>query len=205
MRVIYPSSTDHLGTELVRARTALQDIHPNAASFMTPTDTSSGVMATSKKHLVGHSPDFQYGALCLTPKEQDLVAVAKAESSEFQEDLFPGQQQPLEAAASTLKQLSLLEMLLVNSIILDNLAPYLSPASLLSLASTSRAMRSVIMQTPYVFRHLDLTQCRGTVLPKATPLDQVFDSPPLCGIFSRLEQTGILQDVRTLIDRKSVV
>lgn len=201
MRVIYPSTADLLGTELARARAALQEIHPNAASFVTPAEdasSSSGAMTASKKHLIEHIHDFQYGARCLTPKELGLVA-AKAEPCE-QEDPVSGLQQLPQDAVPPLNQLSLLEMLLANNIILDNLAPYLSPASLLSLASASRAMRSVILQTPYVFRHLDLTQCRGAILSKATPLDQVFDPPgPLCGIFSRLEQTGILRDVRTLI------
>lgn len=176
MRVIYPSTADLLGTELARARAALQEIHPNAASFVTPAEdasSSSGAMTASKKHLIEHIHDFQYGARCLTPKELGLVA-AKAEPCE-QEDPVSGLQQLPQDAVPPLNQLSLLEMLLANNIILDNLAPYLSPASLLSLASASRAMRSVILQTPYVFRHLDLTQCRGAILSKATPLDQVFD------------------------------
>lgn len=68
----------------------------------------------------------------------------------------------------------------------------------------------MILDTPYVFRHLDLTQCRGAqVAPSgaaaSVPMDEdmvtedEFYAAPLRGIFDTLARRSILQGVRTLI------
>lgn len=54
----------------------------------------------------------------------------------------------------------LLETLL-NRLVLDNIIPYVPISSLLSLASTSRDFRSLVYESPGVFRHLDLTRVKS--------------------------------------------
>lgn len=49
---------------------------------------------------------------------------------------------------------------LLNRLVLDNIIPYLPVYSLLSLASTSRDFRSLVYESPGVFRHLDLSKVK---------------------------------------------
>jgi arginine decarboxylase-like protein len=49
---------------------------------------------------------------------------------------------------------------LLNRLVLDNIIPYLPISSLLSLASTNREFRSLVCDSPGVFRHLDLTRVK---------------------------------------------
>ncbi|KAM0276177.1 hypothetical protein ACHAQH_007029 [Verticillium albo-atrum] len=105
--------------------------------------------------------------------------------------------------------------LLSNHLILVQTAPYLSASARLSLASTSHHFRGLILHTPGVFRHLDLTHTRAAQLNVA-PVDRggetwrnvqldenltedEFYSGPLRGIFSRLNRLNLLADVQTLI------
>lgn len=47
-----------------------------------------------------------------------------------------------------------------NSLILRTIAPYLPVYSLLQLSAANKEFRSLIRNTPGVFRHLDLTQVK---------------------------------------------
>lgn len=49
---------------------------------------------------------------------------------------------------------------LLNRLVLDNIIPYLPIHSLLNLASTNRDFRSLVYESPGVFRHLDLTRVK---------------------------------------------
>jgi len=56
--------------------------------------------------------------------------------------------------------LSLLH-LLSNTLVLYQTAPYLPASSLLALGATSKSFRSLIHDTPGIFRHLDLTKIKA--------------------------------------------
>ncbi|KAG7105982.1 hypothetical protein HYQ45_018497 [Verticillium longisporum] len=105
--------------------------------------------------------------------------------------------------------------LLSNHLILVQTAPYLSASTRLNLASASHDFRGLVLHTPGVFRHLDLTHTRAAQLDIA-PVDRggetwrnaqldenvtedEFYSGPLRGIFSRLSHHNLLADVQTLI------
>ena len=195
MPAVVQSTIDLLETELVKARAALQDIHPN-------------VIPAYRENLISRAPDFFYGTRRLTCKELGLVSAVSempAGPETGKDSVDSGSVKPSEPAS--------FEDVLSNTLILDQLAPYLSPESLLSLASTSRYLRSAILETPYVFRHLDLSRSHAAQIPNHGPgggsisqewLDQnmtedEFYSAPLARIFTKLEQRSILQDVRTLI------
>ncbi|EEH19659.2 hypothetical protein PABG_01918 [Paracoccidioides brasiliensis Pb03] len=212
MPIILQSAIDLLETELANARAALQAIQAQPASIIssmsssflsTPSSYSSvdiqdssitaGAMAAYKHHLIGQATLINNPSICLPCRSNCPVA-------------FLGKPLPT----------SLLDIL-SNSLILDHLAPYLSISSLLSLASTCTTLRSIIMDTPYVFRYMDLTKCRGSQPPPSTgPIDpggetwrtqrmdeslteDEFYGGPLRGIFSDLGRRNILQDVRTLV------
>lgn len=221
MPVVLQSTIHLLETELANARAALQEIqaHPATETAMSSPSSSSssssassfsssssccpcaemqetitaGAMAAYKHHLVGRATQITSTSLHLSCHPDCAVS-------------FFGKPLPI----------SLLD-LLSNSLILDHIAPYLSISSLLSLASTCTTFRSIIMDTPYVFRHMDLTRCRGAQPPPSTgPIDtggevwrsermdeslteDEFYSGPLRGIFSDLGRRSILQDVRTLV------
>ncbi len=51
--------------------------------------------------------------------------------------------------------------LLNNSLVLYQTVPYLPVSALLALGATSKSYRSLIHDTPYVFRHLDLTKVKS--------------------------------------------
>lgn len=192
------STIDLLESELVKARATLHDIQPNA-------------IAAYRENLIARAPDFFYGSRRLTPKDVGLVPVAR--------DL-PDENTRFGSTQSTVppKQFSRVTLvdLLSNTVILDRIAPYLSASSLLSLASTSQLFHSMVMGTPYVFRHLDLTRCHGAQAADVPPLvdsgqvpmgecydqsmtEDEYYSAPLGRIFGSLERRSILQDVRTLI------
>ena len=214
MPAVLQSTIELLETELVKARAALQEIQPNAAATAIQRDElATGVMAAYRQQLIGRAPDF-YGSRRLSPKEIGLEPVVQevASDSDDNDDCVEQQQQctitvmPLPRKASLVHALS-------NNLILDHMAPYLSVSSLLALTSTSRFLRSMILETPYVFRHLDLTRCHGAqtpgvVLPgtmnetlndNESLTEDEFYAAPLKGIFDNLAQRSILQDVRTLV------
>lgn len=50
---------------------------------------------------------------------------------------------------------------LLNRLVLDNIIPYLPVGSLLNLASTNRDFRSLVYDSPGVFRYLDLSRIKA--------------------------------------------
>ncbi|KOS19965.1 hypothetical protein ESCO_005646 [Escovopsis weberi] len=95
--------------------------------------------------------------------------------------------------------------LLHNSLILRHVAPYLPIASLLHLAAASRYFRHLILQTPGVFRHLDLSRVQSLqpeyrrIRPDDSITEDDFYSGPLRAGFSHLRRLNVLQNVQTLI------
>ncbi|KAJ5964610.1 uncharacterized protein N7479_004486 [Penicillium vulpinum] len=196
MPAVLQSTINLLESELVKARAALRDIQPNASPFGFREDIAVGVMNAYRRDLISRAPDF-YGSRRLTLKELGLEPVVR----ELATERVVSNVQSLAPAPPQIG----LEDVLSNSLILDQMAPYLSASSLMTLSSTSRRLHTVITQTPYVFRHLDLSRCRGTELSTVTQAengsqteDEVY-SAPLNRIFTSLERRDILQDVRTLI------
>jgi hypothetical protein len=206
MSAVVQSAVDLLETELARARTTLQEIQsPATPVIVLGEDVTTAAMAAYRNNLIGFDHDFFSGHRRLTSKELGLIAV--------HEVLTPSPQE--EITVSFAPPTSLMD-LLSNSLILDHLAPLLPISSLMSLAATSRATRSYILETPYVFRRLDLSTCRGAIVPRISPIDaggevwrsarmdeslteDDFYAGPLRGVFSRLERKSILATVRTLI------
>ncbi|KAI2792128.1 hypothetical protein POX_b02164 [Penicillium oxalicum] len=204
MPAVLQSTIHLLESELVKARAALQEIHPHAPLLRIGDEVAVGAMAAYRQHLISRAPDF-YGSRRLTLKEIGLEPavhelpieqVAPAESGTME------QQSP-----DPITRQAPLEQVLSNSLILDHMAPYLGTPSLMTLAATSRHLYKMITSTPYVFRHLDLTRCRGAHLSSpAEPApdadtqteDEVY-SAPLRKVFGSLEKRSILQDVRTLV------
>ncbi|OAX82144.1 hypothetical protein ACJ72_03500, partial [Emergomyces africanus] len=228
MPVVLQSTIHLLETELANARAALQEIeaHPATAisvSFSpspSPSSSSSSSFSTSASSSASscrcaemHETETITAGAMAAYKHHLVGRATQITSASPQFSCLPDC-----AVAPVGKRLpiSLLD-LLSNSLILDHIAPYLSISSLLSLASTCTAFRSTIMDTPYVFRHMDLTSCRGAQPPPSMgPIDaggevwrsermdeslteDDFYSGPLRGIFSDLGRRSILQDVRTLI------
>ncbi|PYI24246.1 hypothetical protein BO99DRAFT_374163 [Aspergillus violaceofuscus CBS 115571] len=219
MPAVLLSTIELLETELANARAALQEIQPNAAPVFSRRDELAlGAMTAYRQNLIGRAPDFFYGTCRLTSKELGLVPVVEEvlpddEDSDgaVKEDTAKSQ-----TITTVLRKPATLTDVLSNNVILDHIAPYLSTPALFAVASTSRVLRSLVIDTPYVFRHLDLSRCRGAYIASEVPDNleaQVarevqlsdaltadnFYAAPLRGIFSRLERKSILQDVRTLI------
>lgn len=216
MPAVLQSTINLLENELAKARAALKEIQPNAAPrFAAGDELAIGAVAAYRQNLIGRAPDFYYGTRRLTPKELGLVPVIREVEVAFEEEEVPQEENQCSVTVIPSKPASLTDVL-SNSLILDHMAPYLSVSGLFSLASTCRTLRSVIMETPYVFRRLDLSQCRGAQLQKSSAVhcrtealgnelvdesltEDQFYSAPLTKIFTKLEQKSLLQDVRTLI------
>ncbi|RAK98024.1 putative ubiquitin fusion degradation protein (Ufd1) [Aspergillus ibericus CBS 121593] len=218
MPAVLQSTIDLLETELAKARAALHEIQPAAGPLFTRRDELAlGAVAAYRQNLIDRAPGFFYGTSRLTPKELGLVPTVRevlADDDDKQLVTEPEQQhQPVLPVSP--RRPSLVD-LLSNSLVLDHMAPYLSTSSLFALVSTSHLVRSLIMGTPYVFRHLDLTQCHGAKLASSLTMgsaeqtvrgDQMNDSmtedeyysSPLRNVFAHLERKSLLQDVRTLI------
>ncbi|KXG53902.1 uncharacterized protein PGRI_009520 [Penicillium griseofulvum] len=191
MPVVLQSTINLLESELVKARAALRDIQPNASPFGLGDEIAVGAMTAYRRDLIGRAPDF-YGSRRLTLKELGLEPAVRE---------LPERVTKVDSITPAPHRMGLVDVL-SNSLILDQMAPYLSVSSLMTLSSTSRRLHTVITQTPYVFRHLDLSHCRGTELSTTENDSQTEDeiySAPLKRIFTSLEGRGILQDVRTLI------
>ena len=201
MPAVLHSTIDLLESELARARAALDDIQPHTGPVMMLGDeVTVGAMAAYRRNLVERASDFYYGTQRLNPK--DLGLSSDAHEQESCED---GQQ--IRASPSDVPHINLLD-LLSNSVILDHMCPYLPISALLALAATSRTLRFTIMQTPHVFRHLDLSGCRAAQTLEQGELSVSYDevttedefySAPLRYVFDRLGRNSILQGVRTLI------
>ncbi|KAL3460562.1 hypothetical protein BJX64DRAFT_183465 [Aspergillus heterothallicus] len=211
--VVLQSTINLLETELAKARAALLEFQPNAGSLMTQgEELAVGAMAAYRQNLIGSAPDFYYGTRRLTPKELGLVPVVReVELTDGEESIEEQPEHPVHPSKG-----ASIEDLLANALILDHMAPYLTTSSLLSLSATSHHIRSLILETPYVFRHLDLTTCRGAQVAEQSSIDHggqtwrsermdesltedEFYSGPLRGIFSNLERRSILRDVRILV------
>ncbi|KAI3201413.1 hypothetical protein DTO003C3_5985 [Penicillium roqueforti] len=198
MPAVLQSTINLLESELVKARAALRDIQPNASPFGFRSDeVAVGAMTAYRRDLIGRAPDF-YGSRRLTLKELGLEPVVRELPTER---VVPR----VQCITPAPPHRTGLEDVLSNSLILDHMAPYLSVSSLMTLCSTSRRLHTMITQTPYVFRHLDLSHCRGAELSTVTQAendsqteDEIY-SAPVKNIFTSLERRGILQDVRTLI------
>ncbi|KAJ5143066.1 uncharacterized protein N7515_001853 [Penicillium bovifimosum] len=198
MPAVLQSTINLLESELVKARAALRDIKPNASPFgFLGEEVAVGAMAAYRQDLIGRAPDF-YGSRRLTLKELGLAPVVRELPAER---VVPKVPQSIALAPT---RPTSLEDVLSNSLVLDQMAPYLTVSSLMALSSTSRRLHTVITQTPYVFRHLDLSRCRGAELSTGTQSednlqteDDVY-SAPLKRIFRSLERRDILRDVRTL-------
>lgn len=186
MPAVLQSTIDFLESELENARAALKELQQ-------PHPTSS-----------------PFASL---PSVQDDVA---ANAIAVYKDHLIGQASSVFSPAPPQLPEATLFDILSNSLILDRLAPYLPVSALFSLASTCTTIRSILMDTPYVFRLLDLTPCRGAQVPIMPPIDaggqrwgngrldeslteDEFYSGPLRGIFADLGRRSILQDVRTLV------
>lgn len=210
MPAVLQSTIELLETELVKAKSALQEIQPHvAATAIQRDELAIGAMTAYRQHLIARAPDF-YGSRRLSPKEIGLVPVVHEVASDSEDSDV--EQPPYTVTVMPPKRASLVD-LLSNGLILDHMAPYLSVSSLLTLSSTSRFLQSMILDTPYVFRHLDLTQCRGAQIPGVAPsgvaanvpldddmvTEDEFYAAPLRGIFDNLARRSILQGVRTLI------
>ncbi len=105
--------------------------------------------------------------------------------------------------------------LLSNYLVLWQTVPYLPISGLLSLSTTSKAFQNLLLQTPGVFRYLDLSSVKGAAVPlgsidvggevwRAERMDEAvteddFYAGPLRGVFSNLRRKNILGDVQTLI------
>ncbi|CRG91482.1 hypothetical protein PISL3812_08531 [Talaromyces islandicus] len=190
---------DLLETELARARSALQEVPVNPLQYATlGEDVTAGALVAYKNNLIAYDHDFFSGNQRLTPKELGLVTVQELVPT-------PVEEKTLELPTSPTSLLDILS----NNVVLHHLAPLLPISSLLSLGSTSKTARFFIHNTPYVFRHLDLTTCRGATLPEPgtvrhqsandSQTEDEFYSAPLRGVFDRLQKQSILPSVRTLV------
>jgi hypothetical protein len=202
---VHPATIDLLENELARARTALQEVQPNPLQVLALDDVTTGALVAHKQNLISYNHDFFAGASRLTAKELGLVSVQEVLPSPVEEE-----SPPLPKAPTNIFDL------LGNNVVLHHLVPLLPISSLLSLAAATKTTRSIVMETPYVFRNLDLSTCRVAQIPEKLPIDaggerwrsermdesvteDEFYAGPLQGIFSRLERQNLLASVRTLV------
>lgn len=218
MPVVLQSTIDLLETELAKARAALKDIQPNTAPILVHGDEIAvGAVTAYRQNLIGRAPGFFYGSRRLSPKEVGLIPAVEEvppDDTDAVDQELCGQGLGTTSVPPS-RRTSLVDIL-SNNLILDHMAPYLLPSSLFALASTSHLLRLIILETPYVFRHLDLVHSRGAYLPTKNTVESDeeahrgeytsesltednFYSAPLGRIFANLEHRSILQDVRTLV------
>ena len=105
--------------------------------------------------------------------------------------------------------------ILANTVILRQLAPYISIRSLLSLSATNKAIRELIFSQPEPWRHLDLTGVKSAII-ESSPIDiggfawraermdeslteEDFYAGPLRGILGRLHSKRILKNIQILV------
>jgi len=79
--------------------------------------------------------------------------------------LFPDLEHDMDSGPATTPTredlpISLLQ-LLSNTLVLYQTTPYLPVSALLALGATSKSYRSLVHDTPHVFRHLDLRKVRA--------------------------------------------
>lgn len=227
MPAVLQSTIDLLESELANARAALKELQLQPQPQPNP-HVSSAVVHGEFEHDGDGDGDDAAAAGIVAAYKSNLISRATTRHATA---ISPGTTAPVlhrplpltappsarrRTTAMGIRKRNPLLRLLSNSLVLDNLAPYLPPSSLLSLASTATDFRSVIMDTPYVFRYTDLRSCRGAQVASDAPIDcggqlrrrermdeslteDDFYSVPLMGIFSDLQRRAILQDVRTLV------
>ena len=91
-----------------------------------------------------------------------------------------------------------------NDLILRNTSPYIGIKSLLSLAATSKACKSLVYHTPQVFQHVNLC---GVKVLKGVESDDLINDQKINElyvqrfrtIFTILENRDVIQHIRTLI------
>lgn len=110
---------------------------------------------------------------------------------------------------------SLLNVLTVP-VITDILYQYLPRSSIFRLLQTSRIYQDIVLNTPRIFRYLDLSNCRGAYTPlipridngghswRAERMDEnltedEFLSGPLRSVLNKCERRRILRDVQVLV------
>lgn len=110
---------------------------------------------------------------------------------------------------------SLIE-LISNPIIGDNVYRYLSRSSKFQLIKTSKGIRNLVLNTPQVFRYLDLSNSKGAYTPSISRIDHgglswraermdenltedEFLSGPLRHVLNQCIRLRILQDVQVLV------
>jgi hypothetical protein len=211
MPVALQSTIELLESELAKARAALVDFHgQTSASLGVKTaaeeEEEEEAKAASQLQLVTRVPEPR-ASISHIHRPLQLTAPPSPKYVPLEADWR--KMMPVRKPSPLLRVLS-------NSLVLDHLAPYLPVSGLLSLASTSKHFRSLITETSFVFRHVDLRTCRGAQIASDDPIDsggQVwrnermdesltedeFYCGPLRGIFANLERRSILQDVRTLV------
>ncbi len=105
-----------------------------------------------------------------------------------------------------------------NTLILENIIPYLPLPTIVSLCSASKSLRDVLLHEPSVFRYVDLSKCRGAYVSpnlltgidiggnswRAERMDEnltedEFYAGPLRGVLSKLQRLKVLQNVQTLV------
>lgn len=202
---VQTSTIDLLETELSRARNALHEIQSKSIHLLSLDNFTTGALAARKKILKSYNHDFFAGSARLTPKELGLVSL---------QEITPPPEEDVKPPSSD--KSNNIFSLLANSVVLHHLVPLLPISSLIALASTSKAVRSVLFETPYGFRHLDLSTCQVAQIPERQVIDaggeqwrnermgeslteDEFYAGPLRGIFSRLYNLSVLTKVRTLV------
>ncbi|CAF9922443.1 MAG: hypothetical protein GOMPHAMPRED_002553 [Gomphillus americanus] len=110
---------------------------------------------------------------------------------------------------------TLLDLLSQYSLVLHQISPYLSIASLLNLAATSKAFRSLLYSSKEAFRYIDLSTATGacvTIPPidrggfnwrneriDESTTEEDFYSGPIRGIFSFLQRKKVLAFIQVLV------
>lgn len=106
--------------------------------------------------------------------------------------------------------------LFATPLVSDNLLPNLSLSAISRLSQVSHSFRDFIFKTPGVFRHLDLSRCKGAYIPALPPIDagghswraermdenlteDEFYAGPLRGVLSKLRRQKVLHDVQILV------
>lgn len=145
-----------------------------------------------------------------TLKAGGLVSVATLTPPSTPEEMMEMDIEEEKMAATTLFDL------LSNDIVLYTIAPLMTVSSLQRLSAVNKAFRTLVLNTPGIYRHLNLSTCAGADSKALTPIDvggvvwrhermdeavteEDFWAGPLRGIFGSLENKLVLQDVHTLV------
>ena len=94
--------------------------------------------------------------------------------------------------------------LLSNDLIFCHASPYIGVSDLMALAATSKACKSLVYDTPHVFRYVDLSGTNKPMTISKSCLIEHQDLKELYAqsyrtIFSTLKNRNVIQDVRTLV------